>query len=162
MVCEMQKVSRNDLMSLSSLKLSEMVKILFLKEMAGEQLPESPTSLPLQLCPWGAVPFCSSVCRFSAEFHHFYSWRSNPHSHPSHFRSLLPQMLRLSQPLYVVTFSEKLFGFPYAFMKIQMKYLSYLTSAFTWIRWKLNFRNISDPPKCSNQSCAPPSFVSGW
>lgn len=59
MVCEMQKVSRNDLMSLSSLKLSEMVKILFLKEMADEQLPGSPTSLPLQLFPWGAVPFCS-------------------------------------------------------------------------------------------------------
>ena len=60
MVHQIQKVSRNDLMSLSSLKLSEMVKILLLKEMADEQLPGSLTRLLLQLCPWGAVPFLQS------------------------------------------------------------------------------------------------------
>lgn len=58
MVREIQEVSRNDLMSPSSLKLSEMGKILLLKEMADEQLPRSPTRL-LQLCPWKAVPFFS-------------------------------------------------------------------------------------------------------
>lgn len=108
MVHEIQKVSRNDLMSLSSLKLSETVKILLLKEMADEQLPGSPTRLLLQLCPWGAVLFLQIFSRI-APFSLLEAKSSFPSFCTAHLPFLLPQMLNLFQPVFMVTVSENHF-----------------------------------------------------
>lgn len=79
------------------------------------------------------LPFCSPVCRFSAQLHHFHSWRPNPHSHPS-VQPICPSSSLKRRDCFAALcgdhFWEKLFGFPSAFTKIQMRYLLYLTSAF--------------------------------
>lgn len=109
MVHEIQKVSRNDLMSLSSLKLNEMVKLLLLKEMVDEQLPGSPTRLLLQLCPQGAVPFLQSFSQTLSRIVPV-SLLETKSSFPSfcatHLPFLLPQQLILFQLLFVVTTTE--------------------------------------------------------
>lgn len=129
MVHEIQKVSGNDLMSPSSLKLSEMVKILLLKEMADEQLPGSPTRLLPQLCLWGAVLLADS--------------QQNCTIFTPGDQILIPILLcslfaflplsntkNFSAPLCGDHLWEKLLGFASAFTKIQMRYLFYLVSAF--------------------------------
>jgi len=99
-------------MSPSSLKLSEVVKIQLLKEMADEQLPGSPTKLILQLCPSGAVPFLQSCLQFLSKIAPL-SLLEAKSSFPSfcaaHLPFLLPQLQRLFQPLFLVTISERNF-----------------------------------------------------
>lgn len=153
-------------MSPSSLKLSEMVKILLLKEMADEQLPGSPTRLLLQLCLWGAVSFLQSCLQILSRIAPF-SLLETKFSFPSfcaaHLPFFFPQMLRLFQPLFVVTISERNFLVSLLLLpksKWDICYIWHLP--FKWISSNLQFQNISGPPKCRNQSCASTLSVSGW
>lgn len=151
MVHEIQKVSRNDLMSLSSLKLSEMVKIPLLKEMADERLPGSPTRRLLQLCPWGAVPFlqsCLQILSRIAPFSLLETKSSFPSFCAANLPFLLPQMPRLFQPLFVMTVPERNFLvslLPLPRSKWDICYSWHLP--FTSIRSNFQLQNISGPPK---------------
>lgn len=116
-------------MSPSSLKLSEMVKILLLKEMADEQLPGSPTRLLPQLCLWGAVLLAHS--QQNCTIFTLGEQILIPILLCSLFALLPPSNTEnFSAPLCGDHLWEKLFGFTSAFTKIQMRYLLNLTSAF--------------------------------
>lgn len=119
-------------MSLSSLKLSEMVKILLLK---GRQMSSCQDLLPgfLPSCvPGEQFPFCSLVCRFSAECTVFTAGDQilisillcSPFAFPA-----ASNPKTISAPLRGDGFWEKLFGLS-SLTKTWKRYLFYLISAF--------------------------------